>query len=106
MGDSKKKKEKKRGSIFKSKWLAVILILLIFCGMLCFYPDNNIFTWMDARREIREQERQKAQYLKEIDAMRRRIDNLTSDKDTLETFARENFHFAKDSEDVYIIRQK
>jgi len=90
----------------KSKWGGMIAILAIFALMLCFYPDNNIFTWLEARSEIRSQERQKAKYLKEIDAMQRRIENLTSNRDTLEAFARENFHFAKDSEDVYIIRKK
>jgi len=102
------KSGKKKGfkSVMKSKFGGIIVILTIFALMLCFYPDNNIFTWLEARNEIRSQERQKAKYLREIDAMQRRIEILTSNRDTLETFARENFHFAKDSEDVYIIRQK
>jgi len=102
MAESKKKKH--FGSIMKSSWGGIIVILLFFGIMLCVYPDNNIFTWMEARSQIRDQEQQKAKYLKEIDAMRRRIETLTSNKDTLEVFARENFHFAKDSEDVYLIR--
>ena len=39
----------------------------------------------------------------EIDRMEHRIKMLTSDRDTLEEFAREEFYFAEPGDDVYII---
>ena len=55
------------------------------------------------RREISRQERQISEYEKALKELGTRIDLLTSDRDTLEKFARERFHLAAPGEDVYII---
>ena len=49
------------------------------------------------------QEKQIEQYTTEIEEMDRRIRMLRSDRDTLEKFARENFHFSEPGDDVYIL---
>lgn len=73
---------------------AVLLILL--------FSRNGIITWIRAGFERRAQERQIERYREEIRQMDREIDLLTHDKDSLETFAREQFHFAAPDEEVYI----
>lgn len=87
----------------KSPKIGIAVIALLFITLLCVYPDNNVFTWLEARREIRAQKRQMRRYQLEINDMREKIKDLTVNRDTLETFARENFHFAEEGEDVYLI---
>lgn len=70
--------------------------------ILTFGPGNNIIHWIGAKFEIHSQEKQIEQYTREIEEMDRRIKMLSSDRDTLEKFARENFHFAEPGDDVYI----
>ena len=53
--------------------------------------------------DIKAQERAIEQYNAEIEEMDKRINMLKTDKDTLEKFAREHFHFAAPGEDVYVI---
>ena len=81
---------------------AAIATLLFFLFVL-FKPGSNIFNWINARREISRQERQISEYEKALKELGTRIDLLTSDRDTLEKFARERFHLAAPGEDVYII---
>ena len=44
-----------------------------------------------------------ARLKEEIDEMDREIRNLRNNPDTLETFARETYHFAAPGDDVYIV---
>ncbi len=83
--------------IFASAVTAVAFLIL------AFGPGNNICRWIQARFEIASQRKQIRQYGSEIEEMERRIDMLRSDRDTLEKFARERFHFAEQGEDVYIV---
>ena len=41
-------------------------------------------------------------YRRDIERMDREIEALSQNKDSLEKFARENFHFAAPGDDVYI----
>lgn len=99
--------DKKKFSLafLKSSKIGIVVIALLFVTLLCVYPDNNIFTWLEANREIRSQERQMRRYQLEINEMQKKIKELTVDRDTLERFARENFHFAAEGEDVYLIEE-
>lgn len=99
--------DKKKFSLafLKSSKIGIVVIALLFVTLLCVYPDNNIFTWLEANREIRSQERQMRRYQLEINEMQEKIKELTVDRDTLERFARENFHFAAEGEDVYLIEE-
>ena len=42
-------------------------------------------------------------YRAQIDEMNQNIEELENNRDTLEKFARERFHFAAPGEDVYVI---
>ena len=76
---------------------SIVLILMI------FWPGNNVIRWVGARIEISRQEKQIREYNRQIRQMDERIRMLTSDRDTLEKFAREQFNFAEPGDDVYII---
>ena len=79
------------------------VITFLFLLFILFKPGSNIFNWIDARREISRQEKQISEYEKSLKELDTRIDLLTSDRDTLEKYAREEFHLAAPGEDVYIL---
>lgn len=87
------------GGFFKFAAIATaIFVLLMF-----FKPGTNVIRWVRSGIEIRRQEKQIQMYKDEIGRMEHRIKMLTSDRDTLEEFAREEFYLAEPGDDVYII---
>lgn len=81
---------------------ALISTLAIFAFML-LGPGNNLINWARSEIEIREQSRLMRKYNSEIKAMEDSIRLLRSNKDSLEKYARESFHFAEPGDDVYLI---
>jgi len=81
---------------------ASIVTVVVFLG-LAFGPGNNLVHWVGAKIDIVHQEKQIKAYQEDIERMDRRIKMLTSDRDTLEKFARERFLFAEPGDDVFLI---
>lgn len=100
---AKKSDKKPLKERFSGKKISYLVIFLLFFVLLCCYPGSNLFTWISAKIEIRRQEKQIRHLQQEIIKMDSCISNLTGNKDSLEKFARETFHFAAPGEDVYII---
>lgn len=66
-------------------------------------PGGTITHWIKAKNEIARQEKQMEEYRRGIEAMDKDINELKTNKDSLEKFAREQFKFAAPDEDVYLI---
>ena len=100
------KKEKKTFRDFlKSRGAGYAGIVVFFLLILFVYPGNNLFSWISAKHDIKNQERQIRKYQLEIVDMESQIKELTDDTDSLEQFARENFHFTEPGEDVFLIEE-
>jgi cell division protein FtsB len=84
--------------------LIVCVCTALFLGFKFIGPKVTITHWIKAKAEIRRQEKQMEQYRREIEAMDKDINELKNNKDSLEKFAREQFHFAAPDEDVYLIK--
>ncbi|MBR6001702.1 MAG: septum formation initiator family protein [Bacteroidales bacterium] len=94
----KSNKDKGTGlSFWKYALGATVLIVLV----LLVIPAGSIPSWVKSGFEIRSQERQMESCREEIDALTSRIRDLSSNKDSLEKFAREQFGFTLPGEDVY-----
>ena len=79
-----------------------IVATVIFVVFL-FVKRDNIIRWVQAGFTLRNQKRQ-IETLKQQNAeLDRRIELLSSDRDSLETFAREEFFFSAPGDDVYIV---
>ena len=79
-----------------------IVATVIFVVFL-FVKRDNIIRWVQAVFTLRNQKRQ-IEMLKQQNAeLDRRIELLSSDRDSLETFAREEFFFSAPGDDVYIV---
>ena len=78
-----------------------IVATAIFIVLVGFINQNNIVRWVRAGAEIRRQDRMIEKYKEEIKEMDRQIHGITSSKDSLEQYARENFGFAEPGDDVF-----
>ena len=100
-------KQDKKGLLTRSDhnyFLPFVLIVTAVVALwLLFFSHSSVLNWVRASLEIRRQERQMEQYRGGISAMDAEIRALTDDKDSLEKFARETYHFAAPGEDVYLV---
>ncbi len=81
----------------------VLIVTAVVALWLLFFSHSSVLNWVRASVEIRQQERKMEQYQREIDEMDAEIRSLTRNRDSLEKFARETYHFAAPGDDVYLI---
>ena len=81
----------------------VIVSTTLVALWLLFFAHNSVISWIGATVEERNQEKEMARLQREIEEMDGEIQNLRNNPDTLETFARETYHFAAPGDDVYIV---
>ena len=81
----------------------VIVTTTLVALWLLFFAHNSVLSWIRATMEEKNQQKEMARLKEEIDEMDREIRNLLNNPDTLETFARETYHFAAPGDDVYIV---
>jgi len=86
--------------ILLDKYVVATIIFLILIG---FIDRNNSLVLFRSLSTISDQNRQKLYYRNAADATTEKINQLTSNADTLEMFAREQYYFQKDSEVVYLL---
>ena len=84
-------------------FLRYAIIATALCAVFLFVKKDNVMRWIQAGFTLRKQERQIELYRSKNAELDRRINMMTTDRDTLETFAREEFHFSESGDDVYII---
>lgn len=94
-------------NIFKGEhrgfvWFVIIAFLAL-VAFLCLYPGSNFFSWMKAKSDIKEQRALIEQYQHKIDSLDAEINALRENKDTLEKYAREHYHYSAPGDDVYVI---
>ena len=89
----------------KFAWF-VLVVLVVFVFSWMFGRGNTILHWVSAKREIRRQEAQIEEYKRQIEEMDGSIDQRVTDIDTLEKFAREQYRFSEEGEDVYVIEKR
>ena len=74
--------------------------------VLLFAKRDNVVRWVQAGFTIRDQKRQIERLEEKIEGMNAHIEMLTTNKDSLETFAREKFHFAEPGDEVYLLEER
>jgi len=68
-----------------------------------FFDQNNIVDRMKMSAEIRQLDADREYYLEQITKDSIRLHELTTDKDNLEKYAREQFLMKKKNEDVFVV---
>ncbi len=87
-------------AIFRNKYILTILIFLIWLLLL---DSNNLISRYKEIRELHRLRNEKEYYLKKIEIDRQKLQELKTDNESLEKFAREQYRMKKTEEDLYII---
>ena len=92
---------------FYKKYLAGInkywLVTILFLAITFFVGDSNLYNRFKYDEKIRFLEGEINRYKKEIEQNKKKIQELQTDKEGLERFAREEYLMKKEDEDIFII---
>ena len=86
--------------IVKNKY---ILSLIIFILWIAFFDRNNLIDRYEDVKTLSQLEKDKLYYQERIDQDKKRIEELKTDNENLEKFAREQYLMKKKNEDVFYI---
>ena len=95
---------------FYNKYLSRInaywLVTIVFFALTFIMGDSSLYKRYTYDEKIRSLEKEIKHYQKEIEINSKKLNDLHTDKDGLERFAREEYFMKKPNEDVYIIKNK
>ncbi|MFA6335040.1 MAG: septum formation inhibitor [Bacteroidales bacterium] len=89
--------------IIKNKFL---IVGVVFAVWITFFDGNSLIDWAKVILDINEQEEQKSYYKQEIETTEEKLLELGSNLDSLEKFAREQYFFQEEGEDIFIVQEK
>jgi cell division protein DivIC len=85
---------------FRNKY---ILTIIIFFLWLLLFDANSLLDKFRAMKDLRQLEKDKEYYINRIEDDKRKLNELKTDNDNLEKFAREQYRMKRPDEDLYII---
>ena len=95
---------------FYNKYLSRInaywLVTIVFFALTFVMGDSSLYKRYTYDEKIRSLEKEIKHYQKEIEINSKKLNDLHTDKEGLERFAREEYFTKKPNEDVYIIKNK
>ncbi len=81
-----------------------VIVAAIFLFKILIWDSNNFVDWLRSMKIVREQEEQKIYYQEAIKQTNERLNELSSNRDSLEKFAREQYLFHEPDEQVFVIK--
>ena len=95
---------------FYNKYLSRInaywLVTIVFFALTFVMGDSSLYKRYTYDEKIRSLEKEIKHYQKESEINSKKLNDLHTDKEGLERFAREEYFMKKPNEDVYIIKNK
>lgn len=91
---------------YLSKVNVYVLVTIGFVALTFTAGDSNLYKRYTYDEKIRSLEKEIKYYQDEIEVNRKKLNDLRTDKEGLERFAREEYYMKKANEDVFIIRKK
>ena len=95
---------------FYNKYLSRInaywLVTIVFFALTFVMGDSSLYKRYTYDEKIRSLEKEIKHYQKEIEINSKKLNDLHTDKEGLERFAREEYFMKKPNEDVYIIKNR
>jgi cell division protein FtsB len=89
--------------LFRNKYFLVSIAFLVW---MIFFDKNDLFSQYQYHQQVSKLKQERDFYQKETIKVNRDLDELTSDPQKLEKFAREKYLMKKDNEDVFVIVPK
>ncbi|MDR1877244.1 MAG: septum formation initiator family protein [Flavobacteriaceae bacterium] len=95
-------------SLLGKHWYSSIYFILsaIFIVWMLFFDTNSYLTHKELSNEISKLKHEKEYYKSKLDSENIQYNNLRNNKDERERYARENYFFKKNNEDIFIIVTK
>jgi len=91
---------KKLAPYYKNKYLVAGTLFLIW---LIFFDQNNLLERSRQINHLHQLQEDKVYYKERIEEDSTRLQQLKTDKDNLERFAREKYYMKRDNEDIFVI---
>jgi len=79
------------------------MAVMVFLVWLLIFDNNSLIDRVKYLNTLHEMKDEKQYYLERIDEDSRRLNELKTDRDNLEKFAREEYFMKKENEDVFVI---
>ena len=86
--------------LLKNKYFVVSLAFLVW---MVFFDKNDLFSQYQYHQQLSKLKHERDFYQKETAKATKDLDELTSNKEKLEKFAREKYLMKKDNEDLFVI---
>jgi cell division protein FtsB len=83
-----------------------VLVGLVFLVWMVFFDSNDLISQYKYKRKLRQLEENKNFYLEQIELVKKDKEELFTNLEKLEKFAREKYKMKRDDEDLYIVLQE
>ncbi len=83
-----------------------VITLAVFMLWMLFIDSNDIIAQYQLNNKLKNLEEEKAYYLQKIDEVKKDREELLSNAELLEKFAREKYLMRRKTEDLYVIVEK
>lgn len=87
----------------KNKYFLTTIAIITW--LLCF-DKNDVFTQLDLIKKCNKLQNERGYYITEIENNKSELNELQTNRKSLETFAREKYLMKKDNEDVFVFVTK
>ncbi|WP_183556683.1 FtsB family cell division protein [Mucilaginibacter sp. SP1R1] len=87
-------------NLLKNKFFLVTMAFLVW---MIFFDKNDLFSQYEYRKQVNKLEKERDFYKAQTDQVTKELDELSSNPQKLEKFAREKYLMKKDNEDVFVI---
>ena len=88
------------GPLLRNRYVIAFLAFLIWIS---FFDQNNLLERHELSQRIKELERQKIHYQQEIINNKKKMEELQSNPENLEKFAREQYLMKKPDETIFVV---
>ncbi len=89
--------------LFKNKYFLVTIAFLVW---MIFFDKNDLFSQYQYHQQVSKLKQERDFYKKQTAKVSKDLDELTSDPQKLEKFAREKYLMRKDNEDVFVVEKE
>ena len=86
--------------LFKNKFFIVTIAFIVW---MTFFDKNDLVSQYEYHQQVSKLKQERDYYKVETDKVSKDLDELTSNPQKLEKFAREKYLMKKDNEDVFVI---
>ena len=86
--------------LFRNKYFLSVAAFVVW---MLFFDKNDIVAQYEFKSQVTKLQEEKDFYVKEIETVKKDLEELNTNLNTAEKFAREKYFIKKDNEDVFVI---